>query len=182
MTGLRRQGEAQRVDAGAQPAARATRSRITCSAQRTGMTTESARAAYVQLVVALDPCWMPAAVPAVSEPERKQTWVVFSSMQDTGCIIIHHPLVVHFSRHCPVQRLLRQQRRLLQAAPPRLVTASPISPPACSAAVAGHTDTIRCMLAARSHVDTRDENDQTMSAPPIPSMLLPTSSHSAGCT
>jgi hypothetical protein len=58
------------------------------------MTLESARAAYVDLVIELDPGWMqpPTAAPsssattaAAAAVERKQTWVVFSSMQHTGC-------------------------------------------------------------------------------------------------
>jgi hypothetical protein len=55
------------------------------------MTLESARAAYVDLVIELDPGWMqqPTAAPSSSAPtaaaaERKQTWVVFSSMQHAG--------------------------------------------------------------------------------------------------
>jgi hypothetical protein len=54
------------------------------------MTLESARAAYVDLVIELDPSWMQqplapsSSAPTAAAAERKQTWVVFSSMQHAG--------------------------------------------------------------------------------------------------
>lgn len=149
------------------------------------MSADAARAAYVALVAQLDPGWThgqtrdTSAASAAAPAERKQSWVVFSSMQDSGyssspfllphssCLLSHTYLRnlchrrVRFSRRSCPQRPLRQQRRLLQAKPQR-----PLNPPSSSiirsAAVAGRIDNVRSLLDSRTCVNTRDENQQTM--------------------
>jgi hypothetical protein len=112
------------------------------------MASEDARAAYVKLIMELDPAWSlqpaDADVDAALLSERKQSWVVFSSMQDAGCCATPpphptpphptpphptpphptpphptppHPTPVLSRFYSAPQRLLRQRRGVLQARP-----------------------------------------------------------------
>jgi hypothetical protein len=146
------------------------------------MEPEQARATYVKLIMELDPAWSSAVDEAALPSPRKQSWVVFSSMQDNGCSLPPPPPRFNpvFTPRCrdsygSGEACFRQTKLTMSL---KFLLISLLTPVHHSAAVAGRMDIIRSMLDARTHVDTRDENQQTMSLPtppPIPSPCRPSS-------
>jgi hypothetical protein len=131
------------------------------------MVPEHARAAYVKLIMELDPAWSSAVDEAALPSPRKQSWVVFSSMPDNGCSLPPPPPRFNpiFTLRCSDsygsgEACFRQTKLTLSL---KFLPISLLTPVCRSAAVAGRLDVIRSMLDARTHVDTRDENQQTMS-------------------
>jgi hypothetical protein len=152
------------------------------------MASEDARAAYVKLIMELDPAWslQPADADvdaAALLSERKQSWVVFSSLQDAGCCATPPPSPPTPPHPGPISFLLcaaatptAAARRASGKATLASKTSPDFWPHACAAALllqATWTSSAQCWRRALTSTHATKISKQCRSPPLQPSASAP---------